>query len=196
MIQKETHHFRGNQARLWRSLITLTLIAWPLTPLVFYAQTAEAETTPSTLRSRADYLRHAAERCQQRIDSGELDECTVIVTWDNNREISIEEAETYAARLTKSACITDAGMVLNNDLQSCAGGSQSCLENSGLGTGPAYCAATCLAAIVTDTTWAGCLLGCGIPASQLSNIPLQCESNATNCKEKALRDDKHRRFNC
>lgn len=190
----KTNYYRRSRARLRRYLILLVLVPWALWAL--HPLTIDAQTDPGTLRSRADYLGHAAERCQGRIDSGELDECTVLVTWERNREISIQEARAYAARLTKSACILDSGISLNDDLKSCKNDNSSCFEHSGIAEGPAYCSAACLAGLLTDRTWAACLTGCGIPASRFPTLAEHCISPETNCKEKALRDDKRRRRNC
>ncbi len=59
---------------------------------------ASGETDDRVLLGRVLDLRNAVQRCTQRIASGELDECTVLLKWQN-REVSMSEALEIANEL-------------------------------------------------------------------------------------------------
>lgn len=52
---------------------------------------------------RAAKLRKAADRCTARLASGELNECTVRVSFEGDRRISVSEAEALASQLESEA---------------------------------------------------------------------------------------------
>jgi hypothetical protein len=180
VTQPQTNNCRGSYARLFRYLALFRVIAGTLAALALFTQTLGAQATPGELRSRADYLANAAERCQQRVNSGELDECSVIVTWENNREISIQEA---------------AGVVLRDDRRSCANKVQYVFRSagSGLRSSALSCVAGCLG---NGLTVRGCLSSCGIAAAYPTQVLEKAVQETNSCLEQALFADKRRRENC
>jgi hypothetical protein len=195
MTHLETNHCRGGRAGRWRYMAVFRAMGWALTAFALCTQNPEAQIAPGELRSRADYLANAAERCQRRIDSGELDECTVIVKWENNREISIQEAQAYAARLRKSACIFDAGVALKDDRRSCAGRVQHIFARAGSGLSSAAlsCVAGCLG---NGLTVRGCLSSCGVGAVYPTQVLEEAVQETNSCLEQSLSADKRRRQEC
>ncbi len=57
----------------------------------------------SECRERARRLTNAAQRCRQRLASGELQTCTVTLGFRNDQEVSIEQAEALAAAFNRNA---------------------------------------------------------------------------------------------
>jgi hypothetical protein len=55
------------------------------------------------LRRRAAVLRQAVERCQRRLQSGELTSCSVAARFDINRSLSMEEAVQFAGLYERRA---------------------------------------------------------------------------------------------
>ena len=194
MTQLETNYCRTG-ASMGRHLTILRVIAGTLIALVLGIQTLGAETSSGELHSRADYLANAAARCQRRINSGELDECTVIVAWENNREISIQEAEQYAARLRKSACVLDAGIALGNDRRSCASRVQHVFTSagSGLHSSALSCVAGCLG---NGLTARGCLSSCGVAAIYPVQVLDEAVQETNSCLEESLSADRRRQQEC
>jgi hypothetical protein len=195
MTRLEANNCRGHHAKPFRYFAVFRGIAVTLAALALFTQTLQAQVTPKELRSRADYLANAAERCQRRVNSGELDECSIIVTWESNREISIQEAQAYAARLRKSACILDAGFALRDDRRSCANKVQDVFRGagSGLRSSALSCVAGCLG---NGLTARGCLSSCGVAAAYPTQVLEKAVEETNSCLEQSLFEDKRRRENC
>lgn len=62
----------------------------------------------SECRERARRLTNAAQRCRQRLASGELQICTVTLGFRNDQQVSIEQAEALAAAFNRNADRYDA----------------------------------------------------------------------------------------
>src|SRR3954452_25019763 len=83
-------------------LIVLSILAWAI--LSGSARTAEETLADAKDRiEKATKLERAAAVCRQKVASGEMSECQVQVTFENNRLVSPSEAEALARKLRKQA---------------------------------------------------------------------------------------------
>ncbi|NLV32513.1 MAG: hypothetical protein GXY47_15330 [Acidobacteria bacterium] len=78
-----------------------------VTTILFLLVTAAAPPLPAQdaaeLRRRAAVLRQAVERCQRRLQSGELTSCSVAARFDINRSLSMDEALQFAGLYERRA---------------------------------------------------------------------------------------------
>jgi hypothetical protein len=82
-----------------KQLLSLATLGVALIVAIFTTMPhAAAETDDRVLRGRVLDLRNAVERCEQRIASGKIDECTVTLKW-SNREVSMSDALDIADEL-------------------------------------------------------------------------------------------------
>jgi hypothetical protein len=96
-IPSGAHGFKPCAAGVQLLLRVIFLMA----ALLIFCDGASAA-SPSELHARAQRLRNAAARCENRLARGELDECTVLVPW-SGEEISTGEAEALANQLDAEA---------------------------------------------------------------------------------------------
>jgi hypothetical protein len=93
---------------------------------LFVASTVEARTDQDLrqlIQQRVQRLDGAINRCQQRINSGEIDDCTVYVDWQD-ATVSMDAAQTIAAELRaglRSFAITTKSFIREIDTSSLSG---------------------------------------------------------------------------
>lgn len=87
-----------------RRLLNIVLCGLSLAlPIVGDLPNVLGQTDDRLTRGQMRQLRDAVQRCQQRIASGEIDECIVTIPWQN-RQVSMDEARRLADELADEAC--------------------------------------------------------------------------------------------